>query len=444
MAKEMGTRLEECYLLLQTLPIIKKECDMMQSSFLNPEPDAIKNWVPTREAAKKRLNDFIPRAGVAYAKRRNFVLGPEQHANVSALSPWIRHRVILEEDVLRKVLKIHNVSSAEKFIQEVFWRGYFKGWLEHRPEVWRRYKKNVMSYVDQLENNAVLARRYETAINAKTGIDCFDAWASELIKTGYLHNHARMWFASIWIYTLELPWELGADFFYRHLLDGDPASNTCSWRWVCGLHTIGKTYLARASNIEQFTQSRFNPEGQLALNAPSMSEPPLTEIIAPNFKSAELIGRRYGLLITEEDISIDSLGLSNRSAAIMALGSVTARSVLPLSSRVEDFAPALVKDGATRIEKFYDMPCSISTEVDWHKAINEWAKEYSLDCIVTPRLMIGPVRTRLQKAVMELNIPLVEISRTYDRVVTQYTKRGFFGLKKKIPNILLELDIAKG
>jgi deoxyribodipyrimidine photo-lyase len=300
-----------------------------------------------------------------------------------------------------------------------------------------------MSYVDQLEKNAGLARRYETAINAKTGIDCFDTWVSELIETGYLHNHARMWFASIWIYTLELPWELGADFFYRHLLDGDPASNTCSWRWICGLHTTGKTYLARASNIEQFTQSRFNPEGQLALNAPSMSEPPLTEMITPNFKSAELIGLRYGLLMTEEDISIDSLGLSNRPAAIMALGSVTARSVLPLSSRVEAFAPALVKDGAICIEKFYNMPCSVLTEDDWHQAINEWAKEYSLDYIVTPRLMIGPVRTRLQKAVMELNIPLFEISRTYDRLVTQFTKRGFYGLKKKIPDILEELDITK-
>ncbi len=69
------------------------------------------------------------------------------------------------------------------------------------------------------------------------------------MATGYLHNHARMWFASIWIFTLRLPWELGADFFLRHLLDGDPASNTLSWRWVGGMQTMGKTYLARADNI---------------------------------------------------------------------------------------------------------------------------------------------------------------------------------------------------
>jgi deoxyribodipyrimidine photo-lyase len=403
----------------------------------------LSNFPATRQAGLDLLSKFSPQAGPDYARGRNFDFGPNQPRAVSGLSPFVRRRLVTEQELITEVLKQHSADAAEKFIQEVFWRGYFKGWLEHRPEVWRRYKRNVMSYVDQLEKNAGLARRYETAINAKTGIDCFDTWVSELIETGYLHNHARMWFASIWIYTLELPWELGADFFYRHLLDGDPASNTCSWRWICGLHTTGKTYLARASNIEQFTQSRFNPEGQLALNAPSMSEPPLTEMIAPNFKSAELIGLRYGLLMTEEDISIDSLGLSNRPAAIMALGSVTARSVLPLSSRVEDFAPALVKDGAICIEKFYNMPCSVLTEDDWHQAINEWAKEYSLDYIVTPRLMIGPVRTRLQKAVMELNIPLFEISRTYDRLVTQFTKRGFFGLKKKIPDILEELDITK-
>ena len=94
-----------------------------------------------------------------------------------------------------------------------------------------------------------------------TGIDCFDAWARELVATGYLHNHARMWFASIWIFTLRLPWELGADFFLRHLIDGDPASNTLSWRWVAGLQTAGKTYLATAENIARFTGGRFAPQG---------------------------------------------------------------------------------------------------------------------------------------------------------------------------------------
>lgn len=70
-----------------------------------------------------------------------------------------------------------------------------------------------------------------------------------------------MWFASIWIFTLGLPWALGADFFMRHLIDGDPASNTLSWRWVAGLHTRGKAYAARAENISRYTDGRYNPSG---------------------------------------------------------------------------------------------------------------------------------------------------------------------------------------
>ena len=100
---------------------------------------------------------------------------------------------------------------------------------------------------------------YRAAIDGETGIECFDAWSAELCETGYLHNHARMWFASIWIFTLKLPWRLGADFFYRHLLDGDAASNTLSWRWVAGLHTRGKPYAARADNIATYSGGRFTP-----------------------------------------------------------------------------------------------------------------------------------------------------------------------------------------
>ena len=101
-------------------------------------------------------------------------------------------------------------------------------------------------------------------IEARSGIPAMDAWTSELIETGYLHNHARMWYASIWIHTLKLPWTLGAEFFLRNLLDGDVASNTLSWRWVAGLHTVGKFYLAQKSNICKFTAGRLEVNIPLA------------------------------------------------------------------------------------------------------------------------------------------------------------------------------------
>ena len=66
-----------------------------------------------------------------------------------------------------------------------------------------------------------------------------------------------MWFASIWIHYFGLPWQLGAQLFYNHLLDADIASNTLSWRWVAGLQTSGKKYIANRENIMKFSLSRF-------------------------------------------------------------------------------------------------------------------------------------------------------------------------------------------
>ncbi len=225
------------------------------STIALPEPD--------RAAGLAQLERFATKAGRDYASRRNFDLGPENRGNVSTLSPFVRHRLVLEQEILQSTLALHTPSQAAKFVEEVFWRAYFKGWLEHRPSVWSDYRVSIRRLIDDLDSDADLHARYESAIAGNTGIDCFDAWARELVQTGYLHNHARMWFASIWVFTLQLPWQLGADFFYRHLLDGDPASNTLSWRWVCGLHTRGKTYLARVSNIASYTDNRFNPHGQL-------------------------------------------------------------------------------------------------------------------------------------------------------------------------------------
>jgi deoxyribodipyrimidine photo-lyase len=86
-----------------------------------------------------------------------------------------------------------------------------------------------------------------------------DYFVNELLNTGYLHNHARMWFAAWWVHEARLPWQCAAALFYRHLLDGDPASNTLSWRWVAGLQTPGKTSLARRSNLEKDLARRCPP-----------------------------------------------------------------------------------------------------------------------------------------------------------------------------------------
>ena len=212
--------------------------------------------IPNKKNAEAVLNNFIKNGLSSYAYKRNYDYGRDENSNVSKLSPFIRKRILHEKDIIKLSLRYFRYQNIEKFIQEVFWRVYWKGWLEGRRQVWKDYLANL-KILKKNKFNSYLMKNYEKALSGKTGINCFDSWVNDLLKYGYLHNHTRMWFASIWIHTLRIPWELGANFFFENLFDADPASNTLSWRWVAGLQTQGKAYLAKKDNIEKFSHFKF-------------------------------------------------------------------------------------------------------------------------------------------------------------------------------------------
>lgn len=400
----------------------------------------------TRDAGLRRLQEFAQRAGPLYAKSRNFDFGPERRGNVSMLSPWLRHRLVLEQEVLKAVLQRQSQSASAKFLEEVFWRAYLKGWLEQHPSVWTSYRRSVSRLLQLLEDDPGSLRRYEAAIEGNTGIDCFDAWVAELTTHGYLHNHARMWFASIWVYTLGLPWQLGADFFYRHLMDGDPASNTLGWRWVCGLHTSGKTYLARASNIAHFTDNRFCPEGQLAARAPSLSEN-LTHPVA-RLSPLEILPAegRIGLLITEEDCNLESLGLSRPPDTVLGVIATNLRSPLPVGEAARDFAEGAVRDAVERAARDSATDATFSNSDDWSETLLDWASKHRLQTIATAYAPVGPVAELLADAKNKLasnGISLIRLRRLYDGVTWPHSRRGFFRMKEQIPSILDTLGLGE-
>ena len=212
----------------------------------------MEKFSPSRKQSKKRLTDFVENDLKDYSFRRNYDYGINNRDNISCLSPYISHGVIQEKEILKKCLDKHSYGVIEKFIQEVLWRNYWKGWLELRPSLWQDYLKDLQEL-----GNHKLDISYLEAVSGNTKIECFNDWVNELKKEHYLHNHTRMWFASIWIFTLKLPWQLGAEFFMKYLFDGDPASNTLGWRWVAGLQTIGKHYLASSSNINKYTNNKY-------------------------------------------------------------------------------------------------------------------------------------------------------------------------------------------
>ncbi|WP_306251054.1 FAD-binding domain-containing protein [Parvularcula sp. IMCC14364] len=422
---------------------------MTQHSLFDDQPAAAQagapDWVPTRAAGLARLQAFLPHAGRAYASTRNHDYGPARRNNISCLSPWVRHRLLREEEVLRGVLKRYSLSTADKFVQEVFWRSYFKGYLEQHPDIWADYQQGLDQALENLAGNSGLRGAVEQAWAGQTGIGCFDAWVQELTETGYLHNHARMWFASIWIFTLKLPWVLGADFFYRHLLDGDAASNTLSWRWVGGLHTKGKTYLARASNIEKYTDGRFAPATGLADEAPALDETlpaPFRAFVPP---PAPKVDAPFVLLVTEEDCQPQSLSLPFAPAAVIGLVATDTRSPLPVGARAKDFAQGAVVDAVEVVAAEGEIISQVSTRDDWATALMEMATRAGANIVVTAYAPVGPVADKLAGVATILadnGITLVQLLRDYDSACWPHARKGFFGLKKKIPVLAAELGLC--
>lgn len=393
-----------------------------------PEP-----FPPTRVEALSRLSGFVLKAARDYASLRNYDL--PGHPHVSQLSPYIRHRVITESEVCEAVLGRFSERRAEKFIQEVCWRTYWKAWLERRPAVWGQYLESLQAAQNRLATEAGLRARFKAACTGQTEIDGFDGWAQELTRTGYLHNHARMWFASIWIFTLELPWALGADFFMRHLLDGDPASNTLSWRWVAGLQTVGKTYAARASNISKYTEGRANPVHQVA-NADQIA--PLSGPPAPAPRdvpqSVEIqADLRTGLLITEDDLSPNFVLDQLDPSATAILITPQARSPLVVSEQVVSFTRALAADTQARYtSRLGEIPIFETAE-----EVIKWAQTHDLEQIVLPYTFTGPAKTQLKK--VEKEIPLAPQIRPWDAAALPHAKAGFFKFKANIPALLATL-----
>lgn len=386
----------------------------------------------TRAAAIARLEKFLPLAGEHYAACRNTDYGRDGQVSVSRLSMYLRYRIITEREVIAATLGVHDASSAEKYVQEVLWRTYWKGWLELRPSVWARF----LDERDRQRTTFADARAIAAAESGSTGIEGFDDWARDLVATGYLHNHARMWFASIWIFTLRLPWTLGADFFLRHLLDADAASNTLSWRWVAGLQTVGKTYLASADNIRRYTDGRFAPAG-LATEAKALTEPPISAARVLPEPKPPCADVRSLLLVTHEDMHPETLFSAD---ATIAATLVVADGHLLWGSGAGSFVASAAIDTAARAAAHFDCPAESTAHLD-PEALIAAADAAGVRQIVTAFAAVGPVADRLRMLAPLLaveGIALAQVRRRWDERFWPHATKGFFAFKNRIPELLLE------
>ena len=370
----------------------------------------------SRANALDKLNHFVESNLSQYSKLRNFDFGPDNRSNISCLSPYITHGIISELEVIDKSLKKFSFTKNEKFIQEVLWRVYWKGWLELRPNVW----SDFLMELNNLRNEFKDKQNYLDAIEGKTDLECFNQWVNELKENNYLHNHTRMWFASIWIFTLELPWQLGAEFFMKHLYDGDAASNTLGWRWVAGIQTQGKHYLASEWNIKKFTNNRFK---NIKLNenaSPKISEKSYT-LIKKEFNNPQNIDEK-NLLVFENNLSFEISDFKeNKFEKIYIISNKNENRSIKLSEKVVKFKSLLIEDQEQRLKAK-----SINCEVIDISEIKKIQNCYALYPTVSENLDYLNLN----------NFKIDFLYRKLDQYSWQYCNKGFFNFKNYIPKII--------
>lgn len=430
---------------------------------------------PTRACGLRLLDEF---AEVAqnYADRRSFAAG--NLVCVSHLSPFLRYRLLSEWEVIGAVLKKNPANTVQKFISEVCWRTYWKGWMETHPQCWDEYLRQIQEAKSL--NDPDFQNRLEAAVMGRTNLDCFNDWVDELKTTGYLHNSVRMWFASIWIFTFSLPWPVGAAFFQRHLLDGDPASNTLSWRWIAGLHTRGKHYLVRPSTISKYSGHHHPLEGLLTEDADALEEDfsfpysPLSSCAkVEDVELPSLSASPAGLLVTPDDLLVEQGPLADAPfGSIAVLAGNDIHDSLDLAMPVRAFIDGAVEDAAKRINRHWQgnlVPLSpegllpfeavasphfvsnptilrtyFGTVEDWTKSVLNWAIRENLKTVrmyEPPQGAYAAKIPELRLSFRRLGINFCLYRRRWDDLHWPHADKGYFPFRKNLLRRLAEYGL---
>ena len=400
----------------------------------------------TRQDALTAWSDFLPSVP-AYAQARNHV--QEGHVNVSRLGAGIRFRTLIEDEIIEDTLNHHKFEAAEKWLQEVCWRRYWKGWLEMRPQVWGQWRRRVRLLRQTLP--AEILERADAVSAARSGVTCIDRIASELVDTGYLHNHARMWWASFWIHVESLPWELGADFLFRHLLDADPASNTLSWRWVAGLQTPGKSYLVRRSNIEKYAPGYLSgdqagserlADGVVTAAVMEHCDDLNKEPLAAYPISFAQTNGRTGLWLHADDLlpEIGPLAGLAPASIVGCISDSIYRTEYRLGARRIESLHTVISDGLSRAAAHYGCPSVIVEADDPVEGLVSWACEHKLVEVVAFAPFVGPthdILDRLKKGFESAGIRLALVRRLSDETAFSFATAGFFPFWQKMSRHLI-------
>jgi len=216
---------------------------------------------PGEAEARRRLNAFVTGEDppiTRYTAARDRL----DETGTSGLSPYLRFGMISAREAAAGALaaaaaarRVQDRQGAETWLDELIWREFYGQILYHFPEVRRSSFRPEYDRITW-ENDA---GDFAAWCEGRTGYPVVDAAMRQLVKTGGMHNRARMIVASFLVKDLLVDWRWGEHFFMQHLVDGDLAANNGGWQWTAGTGTDAAPYFRIFSPVLQ--GQKRDPEG---------------------------------------------------------------------------------------------------------------------------------------------------------------------------------------
>jgi deoxyribodipyrimidine photo-lyase len=218
-------------------------------------------YLKTHQEILDQIDTIDP---VEYAKTRNHLGGA-----VTRLSPYITRGIVTLPQIRDRLHERHNKQDCEKLVQELAWREYFQN-------VWQAKGEEVFSDIRFQRDDWTHEQLVTALVEAATGVEVIDVGIRELEETGYMHNHLRMWVASVATNLARAHWLTNGKWLYYYLIDGDLASNFLSWQWVAGTsvnkrYTVNQKLINGCSEVKQ-VRSILTFDRDDMLNQPTPTE----------------------------------------------------------------------------------------------------------------------------------------------------------------------------
>lgn len=258
--------------LLPAVKKIKSFSPHLKNLKMKNAADLEKTKVGTKEA-EKRLHHFLEHDISSYAISKDFL-----DYSTSRLSTFLHFGEISLKEVW---LKAKGRPGSFEFLRELVWREFAYQTVIFFPRIVEiSFKEEFEKFPWKYDN-----RLFKLWKEGKTGFPIVDAGMRDLKTSGFISNRMRMIVASFLVKNLLLPWQKGASWFLKTLIDGDRTVNAMNWQWIAGCGIDAAPFFRIFNPLSQ--SKKFDPQGKyIRRHVPELKDLKNSEIHFPGSVSS--------------------------------------------------------------------------------------------------------------------------------------------------------------